>query len=246
MYFSPNSMNDTKIKNLGFIRTLNQDAAVRSTSLVLFIAVCFFIILDIFIRLIFAQGDHVPYIYKLISVGRDDSFSERFMHGVLFSSAVIFLTAAASNKSRVCLSLAAFSAIAWYDDSAQYHERFGYEFAKLFPRVDLFGLGSSHIGELIGFLTLGVVFLILSLWSSKSIRPGDMAVVKLSYIPVIIFIACASIIDLVHSFLSETIFDAPLMYLEDGGEMIAIVMLTAVSLYVLRNSKNIFSNRPTL
>lgn len=71
---------------------------------------------------------------------------------------------------------------------------------------------------------------------------GDWVVLRLVLFPVGLLIACASIIDLIHSALSGTPLDAVLMYLEDGGEMIAIVMLTTVSLYLVRNARLVFGD----
>lgn len=69
---------------------------------------------------------------------------------------------------------------------------------------------------------------------------GDWTVLRLVVFPVSLLIACASVVDLLHSALPGTVFDTALMYLEDGGEMIAILMLTMISLYLVRNAHSIY------
>lgn len=199
------------------------------------------ILIDIVLRKLYdVSAENVPYVYKLMSIGRDGSFAENYNHGLTFSAAVLFFATAVSVRSRLCFGLAAFMAIAWFDDSASYHERFGFEFAKIFPKDEILGMGASHVGELLAWGSIGIVLLLLAFWSSRRMMPGDWIVLRLVAFPVALLVVCVSLIDLLHSALAHTILDAPLMYVEDGGEMIAIVMLTTISLYLVRNSHPVF------
>lgn len=228
-------------KGLSFRNHMNRDNAVRATGFILLAAVLILVAIDIVLRKIYNVNlDNIPYVYKLMSIGRDGSFAETYTHGMSFSAAVLFFATAVSVQSRLCFGLATFMAIAWFDDSAHYHERFGFEFAKIFPNVEVLSIGASHIGELLAWISIGIILLSLAFWSSKRIITGDWTVLRLVMFPVVLLIACASVIDLLHSALPGTIFDTVLMYLEDGGEMIAILMLTMVSLYLVRNEKFIY------
>ena len=231
-------------KNLGLRRQLSQDHAVKITGLVLLASLLILISLDVFVRIIYnVDQENVPYIYKLVSIGKDNSFPEVFNHSLLFLASVLFFATSISKNSRVCFALAGFMAIAWFDDSTQYHERFGWEFSKLFPNLNVGGLGSSHIGELLAWGTIGIVLLSLVFWASKNILDGDRNIIKMVYLPIFLMILCASLVDVVHSSLSGSKFDAVFMYLEDGGEMIATVMLATLSLYVIRNENEIFNDK---
>lgn len=230
-------------KNLGLWRQLSQDHAVKITGIVLLASILILILLDVFVRMIYnVDQENVPYIYKLVSIGKDNSFPEVFNHSLLFLASVLFFATSISKNSRACFALAGFMAIAWFDDSTQYHERFGWEFSKIFPNIDVAGLGSSHIGELLAWSTIGIVLLALVFWASRNILDGDRNVIKLAYLPIFLMILCASLVDVVHSSLSGTKLDAVFMYLEDGGEMVATVMLALISLYVTRNENETFND----
>lgn len=238
---SVNQIIPAKEKNFSFRDRMNRDNAVRTTGFILLAAVLLLILIDIILRKIYSVSpDNIPYVYKLMSIGRDGSFAETYTHGMSFSAALLFFATAVSVQSRLCFGLAAFMAIAWFDDSAHYHERFGFEFAKIFPDIEIFSIGASHIGELLAWISIGIVLLSLALWSSRRMMNGDWTVLRLVVFPVSLLIACASVVDLLHSALPGTVFDTVLMYLEDGGEMIAILMLTLISLYLVRNAHSIY------
>lgn len=243
MLFNRHSLNLDYQNNLGLWEHLRRDNAATVSGAILSMGVLGLILIDIIFRKIYGVNEeHVPYIYKLVSIGKDNSFAENFNHGLSFSAAILFFTTAMAMRSRVCLGLAVFMAIAWFDDSTQYHERFGSEFSKIFPDTVLFGVGASHIGELLAWGTIGMVLLSLIFWASKQLVAGDRVVLRLVSFPVALLVVCASVIDLIHVVLTDTNFNVALMYLEDGGEMIAIVMLATISLYLVRNAHFIFDN----
>ena len=223
---------------------ISRDAAVHSTALLLLTTVAFFVLLDVLLRLFYNEDGSVPQLvhrlYMNLSIGRDNSIAELFNHGVAFSAAVLFFVTAASARSRVCLTLAGFMAIAWLDDSAQYHERVGRAFGERFPDTELFGVGAVHLGELVAWATIGLVLLALMSWASRSILPGDRIVMRLVLLPVLLLIACAVVVDVVHVPFAGTNLDEAFMYLEDGGEMVAIALIASVALYLARNTKAVF------
>lgn len=182
-------------------------------------------------------------LYGMVHIGKDGSIAENVGHGTAFAAAVLFLAAGTAAKSRTCLAMAAAMAITWFDDSAQYHERMGTVFSEAFPNLRFAGLDAHTFGELFGWLTIGGVFLLLALWASRQYRGGDRLVVRLIAGPMLLLIACASIVDLAHALLAGTPLNLLLSYLEDGGEMVAIALLAIAALYLARHPDRIGNAR---
>lgn len=231
----------------GLWEVLTGDRAVRSTVILLAAIVAFFVLMDIVLRSLYNADGTVPAVvhrlYMFLSIGRDNTLAEIFNHGVAFSAAILFFAAAAASRSRVCLALAGFMGIAWLDDSAQYHERIGRAFGARFPEIKAFGVGAVHIGELVAWCTIGIVLLAMILWSSRRVLAGDRTVLRLAMPLILLLIFCAVIVDVVHVPFAGTPFDAAFMYLEDGGEMIAVALIATLALYLARNAESVYGIR---
>lgn len=223
---------------------IRRDRPVRATALLLLSVVACFVVVDVLLRLLHnddgSASQLVARLYVNLSVGRDDSIAEIFNHGLAFSAALLFFATAVAARSRVCLSLAVFLAIAWIDDSAQFHERVGRAFGGRFPEAEFLGVGAIHLGELVAWTPIGVLLLALIAWASRSVLPGDRTVMRLVLLPVLLLIACAVIVDVVHVPFAGTELDAAFMYLEDGGEMVAMALIAAIALYLVRNAEAVF------
>lgn len=179
-------------------------------------------------------------LYATIHIGAEGSVAESFNHGMAFAAAMLFFLAGRAGGSRSCIVMAALMAMAWFDDSAQYHERFSKFFAEGFPGLSLVGLGAVDIGGLLAWASIGTVLLGLSLWALCHVQEGDRLVVRMVLVPIVILIFCASIIDVLHALAMGTKLDKMFLYLEDGGEMLSIAMLATIAAFLARNAANIF------
>lgn len=65
----------------------------------------------------------------------------------------------------------------------------------------------------------------------------------MALVPVFILITCASLIDAMHSAALGTAQAKIFLYLEDGGEMVAIAMLATVAAFLARNAADVFAGR---
>ena len=179
-------------------------------------------------------------IFSFVNLGRENSFSESLNHGMLFISAVLFLGVSYETRARTPFFLSAFFGFAWFDDSAQYHERIGGLIAKSLKISSSFGLRSQDFGEIIAWGLAAVMLVLLAIWAYKGRRHGDGQVLLLIYKPVILLMLCGVIFDMLHIFINVPGSDIVFTVLEDGGEMISIAAATAVSVAVLRNSQKIY------
>lgn len=179
-------------------------------------------------------------IFSFVNLGRDNSFSESLSHGMLFISAVLFLGVSYETRARTPVVLSAFFGFAWFDDSAQYHERFGSLIAKYLKIPSSFGLRSQDFGEILAWGLAAVILVLLAIWAYKGKRHGDRQVFLLIYKPVIFLILCGVMFDMLHIFINVPGSDIIFTVLEDGGEMLSIAAATAVSVAVLRNSQKIY------
>lgn len=224
---------------------IRRDRAVRETALLLLAAVAAFVLVDVVLRLFYrADGSVLPLVHRLymnLSIGRDNSVAELFNHGMAFSAALLFIVTAVAARSRVCLALGMFLATAWIDDAAQFHEQVGRAFGGRFPKAEFLGVGAIHLGELVAWALIGVVLLALIYWASRRILPGDRTVIRLVLLPVLLLIASAVVVDVVHVPFAGTDLDAAFLYLEDGGEMVAMALIASVALYLARNAEAVFA-----
>ncbi|WP_167622529.1 hypothetical protein [Paracoccus sp. AK26] len=182
-------------------------------------------------------------LYGTFHIGADGSVAESFNHGMAFAAAVMFLAAGTVARSRTCIVMAVIMMIAWFDDSAQYHERVGRLLPQHFPGLRNFGPGASTLAEMLAFLSIGIVCLGLAVWARQRFGPRDRFAFQLARWPILLLVACASLVDFVHSALLETRFEQLFLYLEDGGEMLAMALIATASLYLARNIERI-DDRP--
>ncbi|GHG19659.1 hypothetical protein GCM10017322_15950 [Paracoccus aerius] len=178
-------------------------------------------------------------LYGMVHIGAERSLAESYNYGLAFGAGIMFLAAGISSRSRTCLAMAGAMMIAWFDDSGQYHERMGTVFAESLPTLRFMALDAHTLGELFGWLTIGIVFAGLFLWASRRFDRIDRIVVKLVKGPLLLLIACASIVDLVHALAGGVLLSYLFLYLEDGGEMLAMALLATASLYLARNVERI-------
>lgn len=183
------------------------------------------------------NSDLAMRLYGTFSIQSDGSIAEQFTYGMSFAAAILFLTAALTMRSRLCLLLAVFMALAWFDDSAMYHERVAHFFADQVSPPMRLGLDGVAQGELLAWFTIGLVLLpfAVSAWIGR--QPADSIVLRLAAVPAVMLIISASVFDLLHALLHSSI--GGLVYLEDGGEMISIALLATVALYLARNAGDI-------
>lgn len=179
-------------------------------------------------------------LYGTFHIGAEGSVSESFNHGMAFAAAVLFFVAGKAVQSRVCMVLAALMAFAWFDDSAQYHERVGVLFQDYFATANLGIVRPVDAGGLLAWGSVGLVLLGLAVWASRRFQPGDRVVIRLVRVPVLMLVLCVSVIDLIHSRFDGTVWDATFLVIEDGGEMIAIALLATVALFLARNATRLF------
>lgn len=172
-------------------------------------------------------------LYGTFHIGADGSIAESFNHGMAFAAAVMFLAAGTGARSRTCIVMAIIMMIAWFDDSAQYHERVGRLLPQHFPGLRNFGPGASTLAEMLAFLSIGIVCLGLALWAKQRFGPRDRFALHLVRWPILLLVACASLVDFVHSALLETSFEQLFLYLEDGGEMLAMAFLATAALHLV-------------
>lgn len=224
-------------------RLIWADRPVAVACVVLLCSVGTLLILNIVLDELRGPGDEwesLPAkILGVVHIAKDGSIAENFGHGMAFAAAILFFVAATAAKSRTCMAMSGVMAITWFDDSARYHERMGEVFSASMPGLRLAGIDAHTFGELFAWLTIGVAFALLAFWASRTYGKGDRMVLRLIAAPMLLLIACASIIDVVHAFLSDTPFGFFLAYLEDGGEMVAIALLAIVALYLSRNAGQI-------
>lgn len=189
-------------------------------------------------------GGFASSMHNLFDIGKDNSLPETFNHGMLFFSAVLFLLVSYETKSRVALFLVAVFAFAWFDDSAQYHERMGTVFAQNLNLPSAFGLRAQDFGELLAWGLAAILLSFLAIWAYVGRLDGDGVLLRLVSLPLATLLLCAVAFDMVHIMVQAEWADRLLTVLEDGGEMLAVAAIATVALAVARNPGSIWYRKP--
>ena len=181
-------------------------------------------------------------LFGTISIEADGSIAENFTHGMSFVASILFLAAASAARSRFCLLLSILMSFAWFDDSASFHERVGEIFQELGLTLGISGLDHHTQGELAAWLIIGLILLPFAIWAILGRSERDRTILKLVALPVAVLVISASIMDLLHALFPHI---RALVYLEDGGEMLAIAMIATVALFLARNT-HVIINKETV
>lgn len=181
-------------------------------------------------------------LFDVVSLGRENSLSESLNHGMLFVSAIMFLGVSYETKSRTPAFFCCFMFFAWFDDSSQYHEKFGAYISEAVLIRSAFGLRPQDIGELLAWGLAASCFLPLGFWAYKGRRYGDGMVFRMVSKPIIALIICAVIFDMAHVVIDVRGSGPVFTVLEDGGEMLAVAAAVAVSVAIFRNARKIYDD----
>lgn len=223
----------------GMLRLILSDKVTVTVGTILVVLVFAFLALHALVRGSMAPDEAettlLARLFGTISIESDSSIAESFTHGMSFSAAVLFLASAIASGSRFCVLLSMLMGFAWFDDSAQFHERVGGMFQEIGFIPDILGFGLQTQGELAAWLMISLVLMPVAIWAVLGRQPGDKNVLKLIALPVSLLVISAVVMDLLHTVLSAS-YGRILMYLEDGGEMVAIAILVTVALFLARNA----------
>lgn len=183
----------------------------------------------------------VPYRVSLFfDLGSDGSLPELFNYGMLFLSAIILMAVYFETGSRAAALSGTVMAFAWFDDSAQYHERMGRLISKSLDISPTLGLRAADIGELLAWTFIVIVLASMVIWSRKNIIIGDKKVLVLVSAPLLALILSGGVFDMVNIIFDGPVSNVFLTVIEDGGEMLAIAWAAAVSIYIFRNTNSLF------
>jgi hypothetical protein len=123
------------------------------------------------------------------------------------------------------------------DDFFSLHENMG---AFLVGRLRLadFGLVSGQDeGELLAYGIVGVCLLPLCYWSVRGFRAPDLVVLLLYGLLFAMFVFFAAGMDLVHAIVQNKAMHRVLGWVEDGGEIVSISLMTALAILQSRSAR---------
>lgn len=244
MLYAHQNISPRSIRKPGVWKLIRQDRASFATGALLVNSVLGLLLFHTILAGLREPGESwdtfVSRLYGTFHIGTEGSVSETFNHGMEFAGALLFFAAGKAVKSRTLLVLAAFMALAWFDDAAQYHERMGVLFDEAFGDRDLVVMRAVDLGGFVAWGSIGAILFGLAFWASRRVQAGDRVVIRLVRVPVVLLVLCVSVVDLVHARFSGTVWDETFLLVEDGGEMIAIALLTTVALFLARNAGWIF------
>jgi len=164
---------------------------------------------------------------RSFNLGYDGGFPELFQYlkFLIIVVSLAFLTFGHKKHSYIPWFILFF--MLGIDDALGIHERFGWQFANRLGLDPAFGLRAIDLGELTYFLIVGMLFLsvlaVFYLRGSTHFKRTCWDILLL-FGPLVFF---GVGIDMLHSYFeSQPIAESILLVLEDGGEMIALSLLT--------------------
>lgn len=174
------------------------------------------------------------FLFEEIALTKDRSMGEIFNYGLSFLSASLFFVTFVALRSLMFLFSSLLMAFIWFDDSARYHERLGH---KLADRLDLPAVANvrpQEVGELLAWGVAGVVLALLLVLAVVRRGPGDLGALFLLSVCFGLLVVFGLLADIVGAPEGHRrLFGL----MEDGGEMLAIVLVTGMSLGLVRNAE---------
>lgn len=180
-------------------------------------------------------------IARALDPSRERSYSETVTYGIAFLAAMMFFVAWLDTRSRVSFLLAAMLGFVWFDDSFQYHERVGDMLAGSEALAHVLGPDLENFGEIFAWMLAGAVFAILLAASFWRRRPGDLGILALVSLAMALLAFFAVVVDFAHTKVPME-FERLAAVIEDGGEMMAIVLIASLSLGTARRADVYFED----
>jgi len=218
------------------VRVILADRAARLTALTLGLAVLTIIAMYAIATAWQADFWIASKVAGEIGLSRDRSMGEIVNYGLEFVACVLFLLSYFENRSPVLVFLSLLMAFIWFDDSARYHERIGALMVGTFGLPAFAGLRPQDTGEVVAWALAGLILALMLVLGLRHRRPGDRGVLVLVSFGFCFLLLCGVVVDLAHVGLGGH-FELLASVIEDGGEMLAVVLITGVALGLSRNGR---------
>jgi len=177
-----------------------------------------------------------------IGLERDRSMSEILTYGFSFSAALLFLLAAIEHRSRALLFLAVLMLFIWFDDSANYHEKFGRWISYAVALPVLPNSKEQGTGEIIAWIIASVPLGLGLLYVLRARDYGDLGVLGLVSGFFATLIVCGVFVDALHMMMGSTLRTF-FIVVEDGGEMVALAGIAGVAIGLTRTGGTYFERQ---
>lgn len=170
--------------------------------------------------------------HPFFNLGSERGYADVFFQMLTGWSVVLLAIAAVRRRVPGLLAFAAFSTYLVADDYFGFHERVGTAFGIWFDRDVryLHGL-STHLGEALYLLGVGIVVVAVFLLAFRAARPegrGLMIALGVLYAALAFF---GVAVDIIHApFIDAPVIDPVLIAIEDGGEIAVMSLIAASSL----------------
>lgn len=186
------------------------------------------------------EGTFAAKLFWQVKLGIDGTLGERYMHGLAFASALLFLVTALHVRSRVLGFLALVFGFVWFDDSSRYHETAGLMLAQAGLVRDALGVSAKNVGQIVAWGAVGLALLPVLFWAWAGRRPGDSGVlvaVGAAFGLLALFGAGADWLSVAvprewYEFVAV---------IEDGGEIVMASVVAALAIGICRNGDRIYA-----
>ena len=171
------------------------------------------------------------------SLSVDRSFAEWFEYMMLALVVMTFARLAVTYRQSVYVAHFFIFAFALADNAMRIHERMGTVLSEWLAFAPAFGLRAKDFGELATWALFGVPllgFLMVALWRSDG-RHRSVGLTVAGWFLALAFFGAA--VDMLHSLASDkSIWYYLLGFVEDGGEMAVVVVISTLTLAAPRLS----------
>ena len=225
-----------------FMNYFKKNFSIRKTNLLLLILVAMDIIFvlghALVIYLIFRRVEFDWSISNMLRVDYDGGYPEIFQYlkYILIIIAIIYIMY--QKKEYNYLSWLLLFILLFFDDALRFHEYFGGLVSERFNYKPMFGLGTQDLGELTYVALFGpLVLLVLFL----GYRNGNEKYKKTNLDLVLLFslfLFFGIVIDMLHVLFNDNRYTKLIMVLlEDGGEMLALSLLSWYFFFIVFRSE---------
>jgi hypothetical protein len=167
---------------------------------------------------------------RFFSLTTDRGLPELVMDLLVIAAAVLTALLYRKTGLRGFLLVAALLCLVALDDFFSFHEDLGADLVSYLGLVDHAGFKGQALGELAIMVVFALFCIPFLLWAIWGMQPANLAVLVIYGVIFTAFAGFAGGVDALHSLVDSSVMDRLMGWIEDGGEIVVIAILTAVTI----------------
>lgn len=180
--------------------------------------------------------DFHHYRARFLSLTTDRGLPELVMDALVLTVAVLTALMFHRTGLRGFLLISALLFLVALDDFFSFHESLGTLLVGRLGIVDHGDVKAQPLGELAFLIAFGLFCIPVLLWAVWGMQPDNLAVLVIYGVLFALFAGFSGGVDFLHSLAESSFMDRLMGWIEEGGEILVITILTSVAILQFRSS----------